>query len=83
MTADDLAPYVTRPSAAMVLTLQDKRVHLFHEERFPLQAPSYYSEMIENPNVFYMFPEINSAIEFEAYHGVVYWFSRQARCQTL
>ena len=66
MAADDLAPYVTRPSAAMVLTLQDKRVHLFHEERFPLQAPSYY------PNVFYMFPEINSAIEFEAYHGVVY-----------
>ena len=42
MAADALAPYVTRTSATMVLTLQDKMgVLVFCEEGFQLPAPSH------------------------------------------
>ena len=34
MTADDLAPWVARSSATMVLTLPDKQILVFHEEGF-------------------------------------------------
>ena len=47
MTADSLAPCVTRPSAAMVLSVQDKCVLVFHEEGFQIHATSHCREMIE------------------------------------
>ena len=43
MVADDLAPCVARPSAAMVLTLYDKEVIVCHKEEFQLPV-TYYSK---------------------------------------
>ena len=40
MIADDLAPCVARSSATIVLTLQDERVLIFHEVKFPPSTPS-------------------------------------------
>ena len=40
MVADALAPCVTRSSATMTLTMQDKWVLVFHWERFQLPVPS-------------------------------------------
>ena len=42
MADDDLAPYVARSSAAMILTMQVKQVLVFHEERFQLIVPSQF-----------------------------------------
>ena len=39
MAADGLAPYVTRSSAAMILIMQDKHIHVFHKEGFQLPLP--------------------------------------------
>ena len=39
MATDALAPCVTRPPAAMVLTILDKPVIAFHEEGFQLTEP--------------------------------------------
>ena len=40
MAADALAPFVARPSTAIVITIEDKRVLAFREEIFQLPAPS-------------------------------------------
>ena len=47
--ADDaLAPAITRSSTGMVLTMQDKRVLVFHMELFQTPLPSQCLGMIEN-----------------------------------
>ena len=38
MAADDLGPRYVRPSAAMVLTMKDKLVPVFHEEEFEISG---------------------------------------------
>ena len=43
MAAHALAPYIT---VAMLLTMQDKLVLVFHEEQLQIPAPSLYQEMI-------------------------------------
>ena len=48
MVADALAPYVARPSAAMVLMVWDKQALVFHGERFQLPAPSKCWEIKQN-----------------------------------
>ena len=40
MAADALAPYLDKTSAEVVLTTQDKRIPVFHKERFQLFVPS-------------------------------------------
>ena len=47
MTTDALAPCVTRPSAAMVLCVQDKGALIFREEGFQLPTPFQCREMAE------------------------------------
>ena len=39
----------------MVLCMQDKWVFVFHEKGFQLPAPSQFSQMIANVNIFFMF----------------------------
>ena len=55
MADDVLAPCILRPSAAMILTQQDKKVMLFHMERYWLPVPSRHWEMRENINIFLPF----------------------------
>ena len=55
MTADGPAPCVAGSSAAMLLTMQDKEVLVFHEEGFQLFSPSKYWELIGNANMFLHF----------------------------
>ena len=52
MDIDALDPCVTRPSAAMTLTMPDKQVPVFHEDIFQLLLPSQFCEMIENVNIY-------------------------------
>ena len=52
MAADTLVPSVTRSSAAMVSTLQEKQVLGFNVEDFQQPAPSWCLEMIDNVNTF-------------------------------
>ena len=52
IAADGLAPWVARPSAAMVLNMQDKQVLVFHEEGFQLPVSSQWWEIIENANMY-------------------------------
>ena len=59
MAADVLAPCVTRPSEAMVLTMQDKGLFVFHGEGFQSPAPSQCYEMTEVAINKCMFPKIN------------------------
>ena len=40
MAANALAPCIARPSAAMVLSMQDKYLITFHKERIQTHAPS-------------------------------------------
>ena len=40
MTADDLAPYVARSSAAMALIMQHEHLFVFQQKGFKLLAPS-------------------------------------------
>ena len=39
MAADALAPCISRPSAAMILIMQEKQVFVFHQEGFQLPEP--------------------------------------------
>ena len=55
MASDAMAPNITRSSAIMKLTMQDKQVLVFHEGGFQLGMPSWCSEMIENINTFLCF----------------------------
>ena len=48
--ADSLAPCVAGLSAIMILTMQNKRVILFYEEKYERPVPSHYWEIIENAN---------------------------------
>ena len=59
MAADSLAPCDAKSSAAMVLTMWDKRILVFHNEKFQALVSSQCSEMIENTNVFFMFSQKN------------------------
>ena len=54
---DALAPCVTRTSAAVVLTMQ---VLVFHMEWLQLPLLSQYRDMIENANILFMFPKIDT-----------------------
>ena len=60
IAADGLAPWVARPSAAMVLNMQDKQVLVFHEEGFQLPVSSLWWEIIENANIFTEFRKKDS-----------------------
>ena len=46
MAANAPAPYITKSSTGMVLTVLDKQVIVFHKIGFQLSAPSWYGEMI-------------------------------------
>ena len=50
MTADVLAPCVAKTSAAMVLTMWDKQVFVFHMEEFQLPVPSQYWKIPDDAN---------------------------------
>ena len=72
MVGNALAPCITRPSAAMILTVQNKHVFVIHEERFQLHAPSYCWKIIENGNTFLCFLKMNSAnlgVKLSQYQG--------------
>ena len=49
-----LAPHITSPSAAMVLTMQDKHVLVLAKERFQLLMQSQFWEIIENANLYFL-----------------------------
>ena len=49
--------YVARSSAAMVLTMQDKQVLVFHKEEFQQPAPSRCWNIVENANISFTFPK--------------------------
>ena len=51
MATGALAPYVTRTSAAMALTSQNKSVLVFYEEGLQLHARCHCLEIIENVNL--------------------------------
>ena len=51
MAADDLAPCVARVSAALVLSMKDTQVLVFHEEEIQLPVPFHCQEVIENANI--------------------------------
>ena len=51
MATDALAPCVASASAAMVLTMQDKRLCVLYQELFQLPAPAQWRDMIENKNI--------------------------------
>ena len=52
MAADALAPCVIGSLGAMVLTVQDQQVLVFHKEKFQLPLPTLFQEVLENANVF-------------------------------
>ena len=52
-SADVLAPLVTRSSAAMVLTIQDKQILVLHVEGFQITTPFQFWEMMVNTNIIY------------------------------
>ena len=55
MTADALSPRIARASAAMVLSMEDKQILVFHEKWFQLPVPSPFCEKLENANIFNIF----------------------------
>ena len=56
MAADAPAPCVTRASATIVLTMQDKRVLVFYKEKFQLPAP--YQQFRNDWKIYcYIFPK--------------------------
>ena len=55
MAADAPAPYVTRPSATMILTLLDKPTLGFHEEISQIIAPSHCRQFIKMKMLLYFF----------------------------
>ena len=60
ITSDALAPCITRSSAAVVLTAQDKQVLVFLGGGFQWPGSSWCWEMVENANMI-LFPKITSA----------------------
>ena len=54
MAADTLAPRIARPSAAMILKIQDKSVLVFHKELFQLPRLS-----LQDLNEKYVGPDQN------------------------
>ena len=52
MPADDLAPYVTRASAGMVLTVQDRALVLLFMSQFHLLDSGQIQDTIQNMNIF-------------------------------
>ena len=48
MAADALAPGGAKSSAAMILTMKNNQVFVFHEEVFQLPVSSQCVEMVEN-----------------------------------
>ena len=68
MTADALAPRVARASAAMVLTMEDKQILVFHEEGFQLPVPSPFCEKLE------IFSKINSASKLFSIYSLWRYF---------
>ena len=50
MAADYLAQNITRSSAAIVLMIQNEKVHVLYEEEFQLPTQSLCYEIIENAN---------------------------------
>ena len=64
MVTDDLAPCITWPSVAMVLTMQDKSAIVFSAKNIYLpHVPSHCRQMIENANTSSMFSQKKSACE--------------------
>ena len=55
IAADASAPYVARPSATMILTLQDKPTLGFHEEISQIIAPSHCRQFIKMKMLLYFF----------------------------
>ena len=53
MIADGLGPCVTSSSAAMVLTVVYKPLHVFHEQEYQISIPSQCWEKIENENSYF------------------------------
>ena len=51
---DGLATSAARPSASLVLIMQDKQVFALHKKGFLVPAPFQYREMIKNSNTFYI-----------------------------
>ena len=51
MAADDPAPCVARPSAAVLLILHDKHAFVFCNEQFHVTMPSKCCEMIVDTNI--------------------------------
>ena len=56
MAANALAPCFTRSSTAMLLSMQNKCVLIFHRERFQLPVLYWCQEMIGNPDTKLFFP---------------------------
>ena len=54
MAADDMALCVARPSAYMLLTMQDENIFVFHKFGFQIPEPIPLWKRIENANVFYV-----------------------------
>ena len=65
MVVDDLAPYVTWASAAMILVLvsavKDNFITVFYRNQFQLLVLSACSDVVENTNIFPCFLKINLA----------------------
>ena len=54
MAADAQAPCIGSPSAAVVLTMHDKQVLVFHEEELQLPVPFSCWEIIQTANTFFI-----------------------------
>ena len=54
MAVDVLISCVTRSSTTVPLSMQDKRILVFHDEEFKLRAPFQFYEMAENANIFHI-----------------------------
>ena len=83
MAADDLAPCVIRRSTAMVLTMQNIWVLVFHGTGIPLSLPFQCWKMTENPYTLYLL-EINSTqywliIFMVKWLLALYWLYLQGR----
>ena len=61
MAADALPPYVGRSSAAMVLTLQDTQLIVFPEKKMNYICHRSVGKVLENANLFDIFPKEFSA----------------------
>ena len=79
MSADDLAPGITRTSATMALKMQYKPVLVLHRAGFQLFVLSQYGEILEKCKCrkCIMFPKINSTwqrlIKMLSQGATIYW----------